>query len=524
MDKRFLVAFLVSLLILIGYPHYLKWIGVTPEQKKGYEQNKVVSAREEPPHTKPRPASATTILFKNELYEILFSNRGAAIALLKQADTTFYKSGPEDRGIFGIKVLYEGENLYDETFQAAPASAEGQPPQFYYERPGEYRMVKRYFVGNERPTLVLEVELENLSDREKNFSMALEYGLRLDLTNHQDEPLSKALVLSGDRFFETKLSSIKKNPSVVIEPIVWHGLARKYYTILLKPDIKTIGQETTFTGEALLSELKFSPLTVAPGAKTAARILIYAGPQSYEMLKSFGFGFERTLSHGRLGFLKAWLLNGLNFFHRWTGNYGAAILLITLLVKLLFTPLTHMSYESMRKMQALQPKVKTLQKQHHKDPTRLNKELMELYRRNRVNPMTGCLPLVIQIPIFIAFYQVLSEAVELKDASFVWWIHDLSEPDRLLTLPANLPFIGNAFNLLPILMIGSMLWQQKLTPQTAADPMQAKMMYLMPIVFGFVFYNLPSGLVLYWLVNNLLTIFHQLFIKRIPVILHHEDS
>ena len=178
----------------------------------------------------------------------------------------------------------------------------------------------------------------------------------------------------------------------------------------------------------------------------------------------------------------------------------------------------------MQKMQALQPKVKAIQKQFQSDSARMNKEMMELYRRNRVNPMMGCLPLVLQIPIFITFYQVLSEAVDLKGANFIGWIHDLSRPDRLFTFPTSLPFIGDAFNLLPILMIGSMVWQQQLTPQTATAPGQEKLTYLMPIIFGFIFYNLPSGLVLYWLANNLLTIFHQLVIKRIPVVLHHEDS
>ena len=131
--------------------------------------------------------------------------------------------------------------------------------------------------------------------------------------------------------------------------------------------------------------------------------------------------------------------------------------------------------------------------------------------------------MLLQIPIFIALYQVLSDAVELKGAAFIWWMKDLSEPDRLFTFPAALPVVGNAFNLLPLLMIGSMVWQQALTPKTASTPEQEKLMYFTPLIFGFVFYGLPSGLVLYWLANNLLTIFHQLVIKRVPVILHHED-
>ena len=131
--------------------------------------------------------------------------------------------------------------------------------------------------------------------------------------------------------------------------------------------------------------------------------------------------------------------------------------------------------------------------------------------------------MVIQIPVFFAFYQVLSGAIELNGAPFIGWIHNLAEPDKLYTLPWVLPVIGNGINLLPVLMLGSMIWQQKLTPQTATSPEQAQMMNFMPIVFGFVFYNLPSGLVLYWFVNNMLSIIHQTFVKRMVIVLHHED-
>jgi len=523
MDKRYIVAFLLSLLILLGYPHYLRLVGVTPKEKASYEKVVQEKPRVTVPEPRPSPLPAATIPFKNTVYEILFTNRGARVLALKQGGATLYKADPDGGGIFGVKIFYEGEDLYEEAFQPLAPPEKDSPPEFQYEKPGEFRIVKRYFVGGEKPTIVLEVELENLSKREKNFSLAFQYGLGLDLANHQEEPLTKMVQASQEALHSSKLSNIKKGPVETGEALDWHGLVKKYYAILIKPDWKVVGQATSLKEDVLASELKFTPLSVPPGERLTARILIYAGPQNYEILKSFGFGFERMFSEGWLGLLRVWLLSGLNFFYRLVGNYGAAILVITLLVKLLFTPLTHMSYESMKKMQALQPKVKGIQQQHQKDPARLNKELMELYRRNRVNPMAGCLPLVVQIPIFIAFYQVLAEAVELKGADFVGWIHDLSEPDRLLTLPTTLPFIGNAFNLLPILMIGSMIWQQQLTPQTTTDPMQAKIMYLMPIIFGFVFYNLPSGLVLYWLANNLLTIFHQLVIKRIPVILHHED-
>lgn len=523
MTRRYLLAFFFSLLILVLYPYYLQWVGLTSRFPEGPESASPFRHIAPPSPAKPS-VSAQEFIYQNNLYEIIFTSQGGSVALLKQGGVLFYESKPGEKGIFGIRLLHENEDLGQEIFQAEPPSDKNSPPRFWYEKPGQYRMSKNFFVGSRKPTLVLETEIENLSEKKRSFVPEFEYALKL-ADNPPAEELDKqraVLSLGGEIYLE-KQSSLEKKTWESTGLIEWHGLLKKYYALLVKPDSKILGQETRFETNTFNARLRFSPLDLAPGERKKLHLLIYVGPQSYETLKEFDIGFERIFSKGALGLLRVWILSGLNFFNRLTGNYGLAILLITLLIKILFTPFTHFSYQSMAKMQALQPKVKALQKQYQKDPQRLNKELMELYRRNRVNPFGGCLPLILQIPIFIAFYQVLSDAVELKGAPFVGWIRDLSQPDRLFPLPTHLPFVGDAFNLLPILMIGSMLWQQKLTPQTAMAPAQEKLMYLMPVIFGFVFYNLPSGLVLYWFINNLLTIFHQLVIKRIPVILHHED-
>ena len=204
----------------------------------------------------------------------------------------------------------------------------------------------------------------------------------------------------------------------------------------------------------------------------------------------------------------------LKFFYKIFHNYGIAIIVLSAAIKLLFSPLTHMSFDSMRRMQAVQPKMKSLQEQHKNDPQKLNKEVIELYKKHKVNPLGGCLPMVLQMPIFIALYQTFSHAMELRGAPFFGWVKDLSEPDQFFLMPFTLPAIGNQINILPIIMIGTMLWQQKLTPQTAATKDQEMMMLFTPVIFGFIFYSLPSGLVIYWIVNNLLTIGHQLLMKK----------
>lgn len=520
-NRRYFLAFLVSLAVLILYPYYIQMISPNSYKQTSYEEVKPNIKLPDPPPPQPRP-EAEARSFKEGAYEAAFSSQGGTLLGLKYGGSIFYEAGREGKGIFGLRLLNESGDLRQEIFEVS--EAKDGAPQFTYEKAGEYRITKKFFFGDDRPTLVQEIEFENLSDREKNFTVELDYALKLGTLHGQDEMSVEMVQFSGGEVRSTKLKTLQKGVFATAEPAEWHGLLRRYEVLLVKPDWKIVGQESVAEGENAVSRLKLAPLAVAPGERKRAHVLIYAGPQKYSELKSLGLNFEKILTQGVLGTLRLWMLLGLDYFFHLTGNYGVAILVLTLLIKLLFTPLTHFSYQSMGKMQALQPKMKALQNQHKNDPQRLNKETMELYRRNRVNPLGGCLPMVLQIPIFIAFYQVLSTTADIKGAAFIGWIRDLSEPDRLFSWPADLPFIGHSFNLLPVLMIGSMLWQQKLTPQTTADPVQQKIMYLMPIVFGFVFYNLPSGLVLYWFVNNLLTIFHQLFIKRIPVILHHEDQ
>jgi len=184
------------------------------------------------------------------------------------------------------------------------------------------------------------------------------------------------------------------------------------------------------------------------------------------------------------------------------------------IIKVLFAPLTHKGFESMRRMQELQPQMKALQEKHKDNPQLLNKEIMAMYKKHKANPFGGCFPLLLQMPIFIALYHTLSRSIELRGAPFIFWIKDLSEADKMITFARDFPIIGDSINLLPLLMIFSMVWQQKLTPTASASKEQERMMLFMPIIFGVIFYKLPSGLVLYWLVNNVLTIAQQLITKR----------
>ena len=209
---------------------------------------------------------------------------------------------------------------------------------------------------------------------------------------------------------------------------------------------------------------------------------------------------EKTVDFGWFDIIAKPLLLSLTFFYRFLGNYGLAIILITIIIKILFWPLTHKSFKSMRGMQKLQPEMAKLKEKYGDKKEEMAKQQMQLYKQYNVNPLGGCLPMLLQIPVFIALYRGLMDSIELRHASFIgFWINDLSAKDPTY--------------IAPLVMGLSMFLQQKMTP-TAADPAQAKMMLLMPVIFTVMFLNFPSGLVIYWLVNNLISIAQQLYINK----------
>ena len=241
-----------------------------------------------------------------------------------------------------------------------------------------------------------------------------------------------------------------------------------------------------------------------------ARLSFYIGPIQYEVLKSYGVGLEKSVDLGWKIFhpLAGLILRFMNWLYRWLPNYGVIIILISVLTKALFYPLTVSSTRSMKRMQEVQPKMKALQEKYKNNQEKLSQEMMRLYKEEKINPMGGCLPMLLQMPVFIALYQALRGDIALRQAPFVGWIHDLGQPDALFRLPVALPFVGDEFNLLPLLMAATTYWQVKITP--SAPPgggSMAMMNKLMPVMMLVFFYSFPSGLVLYWLVNNLLTIY-----------------
>ena len=337
-------------------------------------------------------------------------------------------------------------------------------------------------------------------------------GLQTTEANRSDDLHNFAsLTLTDEALVKSDLGKVKKGQAPSVGgSIKWSGLRSKYFLVSFVPPegVPVVARAAEGAPDAIGMILEADLGTGKP-----LDFMVYVGPLDYQVLKALGHGLDKAVDFGWkwISPLSRLIFAFLVLCYKAIPNYGWVIIILSALTKLLFHPLTQKSMKSMRQMQKIQPEIEALRAKHKKDAQALNKAIMELYRKRGVNPMGGCLPLLLQMPVFIALFNVLQKTIELRRADFIFWINDLSAPDVIANMPFSLPFIGSAVSLLPILMGIAMFVQQKMT---TTDPKQAMMTYVLPIVFTVMFYKFPSGLVLYWLVNNVLTIAHQYYVMR----------
>jgi len=543
-EMRMIVGVVVIVGVLSLYPVYLKW--VSPPAKTPAAETQETAA--------PIPAVSRTVAAistesgpaavssseKEELYDlesdnlsITFSGLGGTIkhlevkafSKLRDDSSTLIDIEKGLRGSYALIFPLEKSRFDTAVFKRTKSlETDSNTVVFSAVKDGTVRVTKIYRLLSLKSAVELEVIFENLTDKPQELNY--EVATQMHFGGRESEKRDAATLESGGRV-DGKIESrnevaLAKKGFLKEGAIDWVFVSKKYFALITDPITTRFDRARAIklNNDEITSFALMPATELAPKAKESHTFLIYAGAKEYNALKSYKRNYQELFSKGFFGIFRVWLLLALQFFNSWFHNWGWSIVAITCVIKLAFTPLTHMSFESMKKMQAVQPKVKALQEKYKKDPQEMNKHVMELYKKHKINPLGGCLPLALQMPIFIAFYQTLYQAIELKGAPFIFWIKDLSAPDKLYTLPFSLPFLGDNINLLPILMMGSMIWQQKMTPNTSADPAQAKMMMFMPVIFVFIFYNLPSGLVLYWTLNNLLTIAHQLLTKKLLPAVH----
>jgi YidC/Oxa1 family membrane protein insertase len=323
---------------------------------------------------------------------------------------------------------------------------------------------------------------------------------------------SGAAVLADDSLQEIKTAKLAEAAKQITGRITWAAYEGTYFMTGVIP-AEQEGQivQLSANGDKVSTVLTTDPVIIPPQGSRQYKYSIYYGPKKISILKQAGSELERIVNFGWFTVIAKPTLVLLNFIYRYIHNYGIAIILLTVFIKILFWPIAQKGMKSMRNMQKIQPKIAKLKEKYKDDSARMNQEMMNLYKTYKINPLGGCLPMVLQIPVFFALYKVLLQAIELRHAPFMLWITDLSAPDRLWA-GLHIPYLGG-IPVLTLLMGASMFLQQKMSP-TSADPTQAKIMMFLPLIFTFMFLNFASGLVLYWLVNNLLSIGQQYMINK----------
>lgn len=406
--------------------------------------------------------------------------------------------------------------------------------------PNGLRVVKEFQPGtNYLMSAVLRIE-NPTSERVQLPPQELVIGTATPVSPYDDARLmgvtwfngSKTRSITDSYFANRTLGCFPGTPRQVFldgrSNVVWAAVHNRFFAMIAIPPADEPGTQIVSrrvdlpapTAEELAADPKlvsrpfgFQTAILEPGLELPAlmalerRYELFAGPKEYRTLDRLGARFGNQLDlimgfTGFFGFFSKALLLSMNGLHAIGFSYGFAIIGITFIIKLLFWPLTQISTRSMKRMQVLQPKMKEIQAKYKDDPKKMNQKMMEFMKENKVNPAAGCLPILIQIPVFIGFYKMLLSAIELRGASFLW-ISDLSQPDTLFVIPG----IGFPFNPLPLIMGATQFWQMRLTPPSPGmDPVQQKMFQYMPLIFIFILYNFSSGLTLYWTVQNLLTI------------------
>ncbi len=297
----------------------------------------------------------------------------------------------------------------------------------------------------------------------------------------------------------------------------WVAVKSRFFVTAFSSTATSSGYEATlerdlsqekYVVNSVGAKVFFPEQVIAQNESVTREYTLFVGPKKLEMLDRMDNGMDGIMQFGRFSWFCKLLVPTLNFFYKLIPNYGVAVILLTILVRIIFWPLTHRSTKSMRRMQEIQPELKAMQAKFKDNPQKLQQETWAIYKKHKVNPLSSCLPMIVQIPVFFALFTVLRSAVELRYASFLW-IVDLSEPENLFA--GTLPI---ALNILPILMSGTMALQSYLTPSTGDAQQQKMMMVMMPAMMLFMFYNFPSALSLYWTVSQVLAIVQMLLIRR----------
>jgi YidC/Oxa1 family membrane protein insertase len=546
MERRALLAIVISLVILVFYQQYFAPSPPEPAKEKPAETvqpaapaKEGVQKGESIPSSSPSPAAAPAlkaqpgkdVTVDTPLYTAVFDTRGARLKswkVKKYLDKIGEGAKPLDLAKgelgkdlpFGLEIQeanfpFSADVLYQvnaEKLTLSPQQGKGDL-RFTWNSPDGLQVTQLITFPADSYRLDIQLQLANPSSTAYEGRPMYVWAGKVPAASggggmacipgsnaNSGAGVPPFTALIKKELQEIEFSDVKDEKRFS-QNVQWAGFQDKYFLAALIPQ-KTEGTELIYkrvsetAGDMRLAGPK---IALAPQTQHVQNYAMYLGPKELDILKAFGLDLDRALDFGWFDIVAKPMLYVVKFFYQYTGNYGIAIILLTIIIKILFWYPTHISYKSMKEMKKLQPEMAKLREKFKDEKEKLNKEMMDLYRRYKVNPMSGCLPMVIQIPVFFALYKVLLYSIEIRHAPFYWWIQDLSAMDP--------------YYISPILMGASMFVQQWMTP-TTGDPTQQKMMLIMPVVFTFMFLTFPTGLVIYWLFNNLLSIGQQVYINR----------
>ncbi|MFH0762970.1 MAG: membrane protein insertase YidC [Candidatus Omnitrophota bacterium] len=506
MGKRFILALSLSLLILLA------WSALAPKPypvaDKEFATEKTTAAISgqrdtviPPPVSAAIPADLASFQYTKGQEEIVFIEQKAAIKEVFFNGHQQYKF-----------LLKSGLAIDDGTLVFKKTG--GLENEIRFVQSDQYKKITKAFtsLNASKYDFCLDIKVQNISTDTITVDFPVIVGVLDFSTNSLNNRYLGVAVKTKEKNF---YPNGRKETSY--DDVNFVALRDRYFCLLVEPESKPcsvlIRRLNSKESEVVLSVGK---IVLSPGQQIGQKYHIYLGPQELGIMNSINASWSAVINYGFFDFISQILLQLLRFFYGLVHNWGWAIIILSVVVYLALFPLTLKQMRSMKEMQTLQPHIEELRKTYKDNPQKLNKEIMELYKQHKVNPFGGCLPLLLQMPIFFGLYQALMRSVALKGANFLW-IKDLSEPDRLFILAKSLPVLGNEINILPIIMAIGMFFQQKMSMVSAGGSsaeQQRIMMIIFPVMFGFIFYHMPSGLVLYWLINSTLMTIYQFRAKH----------
>jgi len=497
-EKRLLIAISLSLLVISAWSFATSKL--YPPKNQGVIIEKTVAATpKESLSASWQEISVESIAIDGQ--EISFSLPYATIK-----DSTF-KDYQNQKFDLNRAFLLEDKDLVFKKIQI------GQKNTFVSEDKNK-RITKELNILNSKYNMELSIIVENLSDSVINMDYPILISSINTQTGHFSERLKEAVFAENEKM--THLSPIRNYETK--GEIKFVAFRDRYFCLVVEPTAPGFkGFLKKISGSQGEMGLRY-PLQLMPHQTQVLHFRIYLGPQELELLEAANKDWGAVVYYGAFDAIARLLLKGLKAINSLVRNWGLTLILFSIAIYFLLFPLSIKQMRAMRKMQELQPKIEELKAKYKNDTNEMNKKVMELYKEERVNPFSGCLPMVLQIPIFFALYQALIRALELKGGTFLW-IKDLSEPDKLFSFAKPIPVIGSDINILPILMMIMMFFQQKMSMSSAANTSSAEqqkiMMIMFPILFGVIFYNMPAGLVLYWFINSMLMFVFQVRTNKI---------